>query len=78
MLAGVSSCLGVDVSPLDFYGDDLIPGDEAAEIAGVSEAAIRQWASRGKIHRFPGRRRAERTLYARPEIEAERDRRAAA
>jgi hypothetical protein len=67
----------VIVSPLDFYGDDLIPADEAAKLAGVTEAAIRQWATRGKIHRFPGRRRAERTLYARPEIEAERDKRAA-
>ena len=53
-----------------FRPDDLIPASEAAEIADVSQAAIRQWATRGKIHRFPGRRRCEGTLYARPEIEA--------
>lgn len=54
----------------------LIPAVEAAEIAGVEEATIRQWATRGKIQRFPGRRRCEPTLYARPEIEAEAERRA--
>ncbi len=53
------------------YPDDLIPASEAAALAGVSEAAIRQWATRKKIRRFPGRRRAEPTLYARPEVEAE-------
>ena len=52
------------------YPDDLIPASTAAEIAGVTEAAIRQWATRKKIRRFPGRRRCEGTLYARPEIEA--------
>ncbi|MER6350651.1 hypothetical protein ABT186_02045 [Streptomyces sp. NPDC001634] len=52
------------------YPEDLIPASKAAQIAGVSEAAIRQWATRGKIRRFPGRRRADGTLYARPEIEA--------
>lgn len=52
------------------YPDDLIPASTAAEIAGVSEGAIRQWATRKKISRFPGRRRCEGTLYARPEIEA--------
>jgi DNA-binding transcriptional MerR regulator len=48
----------------------FIHGDEAARIAGVSPATVRQWATRKKIHRFPGRRRADGTLYARPEIEA--------
>jgi predicted site-specific integrase-resolvase len=50
--------------------EDLISASEAAEIAGVSEAAVRQWATRGKIHRFPGQRRCDGTMYARPEIEA--------
>lgn len=54
----------------------LIRATEAARIAHVSEAAIRQWATRGKIQRFPGRRRCEPTLYARPEIEAEAAKRA--
>lgn len=49
---------------------DLIQAWEAAEIAGVSQDVIRQWAARGKIHRFPGNRRADGTMYARPEIEA--------
>lgn len=48
----------------------LISGAEAAAIAGVGQAAIRQLATRGKIKRFPGRRRCEGTFYARPEIEA--------
>lgn len=55
---------------LHLFPDDLIPASKAAAIAGVSEAAIRQWATRKKITRFPGRRRCEGTLYARPEIEA--------
>ncbi len=59
------------VNLLDLYGTDLIPAAEAARIADVSEATIRQWATRGKIHRFPGRRRCEGTMYARPEILAE-------
>lgn len=52
------------------YPEDLIPAAEAAAIAGVGEPTIRQWATRGKIRRFPGRCRSEGTLYARPEIEA--------
>lgn len=69
-LGGSLRFRGVSVSPTDIYADDLIPADQAAEMAGVTEATIRQWATRGRIHRFPGRRRSERTLYARPEIEA--------
>lgn len=60
---------GVVVNLVHLYPDDLISGAEAADIAGVTPAAIRQWATRGKIHRFPGRRRCEGTMYARPEIE---------
>ena len=52
------------------YPEELIPAAVAAAMAGVGEATIRQWATRGKIHRFPARRRAEPTLYAKPEIEA--------
>ena len=77
-MAGVFARPGViTVSPWDVYPDELITAAEAAEIAGVSEAAIRQWATRRKIHRFPARRRCEGTLYARPEIEAEVAKRAA-
>lgn len=63
--------LGGDaMSPWELYPTDLITGPEAAILAGVSEATIRQWATRGKIRRFPGRRRCEGTHYARPEVEA--------
>lgn len=55
----------------------LISGAEAAAIAGVGEAAIRQLATRRKIKRFPGRRRCDGTFYARPEIEAYAERRRA-
>lgn len=48
----------------------FIPGDEAARIASVEPATVRQWATRKKIHRFPGRRQADGTLYIRHEIEA--------
>ena len=58
--------------------EDLVTGKEAAAIAGVREPTIRQWATRGKLHRFPGRRRREGTMYARPEVEAEVARRQAA
>lgn len=68
--SGVSLFPGVSVDLWHLYPEDLISGPEAAQIAGVSEAAIRQWATRKKIRRFPGRRRCEGTLYARPEIEA--------
>jgi hypothetical protein len=62
---------GDSVDLWQVYPDDLIPASEAAALAGVAEATIRQWATRKKISRFPGRRRAEPTLYARPEILAE-------
>lgn len=58
------------MDPRFLVPDDLITAAEAADLAGVTEGAIRQWATRGKINRFPGRRRCEGTMYARPEIEA--------
>ena len=67
---GFVICWGVLMNLWHVYPEELISGAEAAQIAGVSEATIRQWATRKKIHRFPGRRRCEGTLYARPEIEA--------
>ena len=62
---------GDSVDLLDVFPEHLITGAEAAEIAGVSEATVRQWATRHKIRRFPGRCRSEATLYVRPEVEAE-------
>lgn len=58
------------MDPRFLVPDDLITAAEAAELASVTEGAIRQWATRKRIHRFPGRRRCEGTMYARPEIEA--------
>jgi hypothetical protein len=39
------------------HGERLVPTELAALAAGVSEATIRKWASRGKITRYgsPGR-----------------------
>lgn len=57
------------MAPIHLLPEDLITGAEAAAIAHVTEAAVRKAASRGKLHRFPGRRRADGTLYARPEVQ---------
>jgi hypothetical protein len=40
----------------------LIPTELAAMAAGVSEATIRKWASRGKIRRYGSPRRAQYDL----------------
>lgn len=58
------------MDPRFLVPDDLITAAEAAALAGVTEGAVRQWATRKRIRRFPGRRRCEGTMYARPEIEA--------
>lgn len=42
--------------------DRLVPTQLAALAAGVSEATIRKWASRGKITRYGSRARAEYDL----------------
>lgn len=43
-------------------GDRLVPTQLAALAAGVSEATIRKWASRGKLTRYGSRGRAEYDL----------------
>ncbi|WP_329330744.1 hypothetical protein OIU81_02880 [Streptomyces sp. NBC_01454] len=56
--------------------EDLVFVHEAETATGVPRATIRQWASRGKIRRFPGENRLTglgheyKTMYALPEIEA--------
>jgi len=61
----------------DLYARDLVFENEATEATGVPGTVIRQWARRGKIHRFQGRPheyagngREFKTMYALPEIEA--------
>lgn len=55
--------------------DDLVFIHEAEEATGVPRNVIRNWASRGKIRRFPGNGRAHglghsnRTMYALPEVQ---------
>ncbi|NXY93521.1 hypothetical protein HYE82_03670 [Streptomyces sp. BR123] len=58
----------------EFYIDDLVYEHEAVEASGVPGQVIRQWASRGRIHRFEGDGRYSghgheyKTMYALPEI----------
>lgn len=60
--------------PAELYPGDLVFVDEAERETGVPRATIRQWASRGKIRRYPGNGRPnglghmQRTMYALPEI----------
>lgn len=56
------------------HEDDLVFAHEAEAATGVPAPVIRQWASRGRINRFPGNGQAHgrghfhRTMYALPEI----------
>lgn len=59
----------------ELYPDDFVFENEATEATGVPGTVIRQWASRGKIRRFPGRPgeyagtgHEYKTMYALPEI----------
>jgi hypothetical protein len=49
----------------DAHGRRLVPTQLAALAAGVTEATIRKWASRGKLTRYG---RAGRALYDLDEI----------
>jgi hypothetical protein len=63
----------VDVTEL--YPTDLVYEHEATAATGVPGPVIRQWARRGKIHRFQGdgqltgQGHEYKTMYALPEIE---------
>ena len=63
----------MDVTEL--YTEDLVYEHEAVAATGVPGQVIRQWARRGKIHRFQGDGRLTgqgheyKTMYALPEIE---------
>lgn len=64
------------MSLYELYEHDLVFENEATEATGVPGTVIRQWARRGKIHRFPGRPteyagngREFKTMYALPEIQ---------
>ncbi|HET6633991.1 MAG TPA: hypothetical protein VFH77_03080 [Streptomyces sp.] len=58
----------------DMHKEDLVFVHEASAATGVPATVIRQWAARGRIHRFPGnhhkhgRGHFKRTMYALPEI----------
>ncbi|WP_409469076.1 hypothetical protein [Streptomyces sp. HC307] len=62
----------MDVTEL--YPDDLVFEDQAVAETGVPGTVIRQWARRGKIHRFQGNGQLTgqgheyKTMYALPEI----------
>ena len=64
----------MDVTEL--YPDDLVYEHEAVAATGVPGQVIRQWARRGKIHRFEGDGRLTgqgheyKTMYALPELRA--------
>lgn len=64
----------MDVTEL--YPDDLVYEHEATQATGVPGPVIRQWARRGKIHRFQGdgqltgQGHEYKTMYALPEIQA--------
>lgn len=47
---------------------DLMTAAQIQAEWGVPEATVRKWASRGRIIRYPGRRRSERTMYARQHV----------
>lgn len=60
--------------PSELHTEELVFVHEAETATGVPRAVIRQWASRGKIRRFPGDGRLTgngheyKTMYALPEI----------
>ena len=62
----------MDVTEL--YPDDLVYEHEATQATGIPGTVIRQWARRGKIHRFQGdgqltgQGHEYKTMYALPEI----------
>lgn len=53
----------------DNRSGDLIPAAQAEAEYGVPQQVLRQWATRGKINRFPGRYRAQATWYSRLELD---------
>lgn len=74
---GLFAYPGVNMQLTQIHTDDLVFAHEAAAATGVPQTVIRQWASRGKIRRFPGNGRYSghgheyKTMYALPEIEAQ-------
>ncbi|MBW1600880.1 hypothetical protein JJV70_01935 [Streptomyces sp. JJ66] len=63
------------MQPAEVYADELVYAHEASAATGVPELVIRQWASRGRIRRYPGDGRPSgngrlyRTMYALPEVQ---------
>lgn len=61
--------------PSELHVEDLVFEHEATAETGIPGPVIRQWASRGKIQKFPGEGRLTgngheyKTMYALPEIQ---------
>lgn len=71
---GLFAFLGVSVDTHPFP-EELVFEHEAVEATGVPGTVIRQWASRGRIKRYPGRPteysgngHEYKTMYALPEV----------
>ena len=54
--------------PANARPEDLITGPQAEAEYGVPQPVVRQWATRGRINRYPGRWRQHGTMYSRREI----------
>lgn len=53
----------------DAHPEDLLTAAQIEAEYGVPGAVVRQWASRGRVIRYPGRTRRQGTMYARQHIE---------
>jgi transposase-like protein len=53
------------------YPNDLLDNAQAAAYAGVAQSTIRQWVRRGLLTAsIPGQGKGVRTLYAKPDLDA--------
>lgn len=61
------------VSVFSLYSTDLLDNRQAAAYAGVAPSTIRQWVCRGLLAAaIPGEGRKNLTLYAKPDLDAVR------
>ncbi|MGW7296097.1 hypothetical protein ACWGIB_27390 [Streptomyces xiamenensis] len=59
----------IDVQAADAYPEDLMTPAQIQTEWGVPGGVLRQWATRGRIIRYPGRHRGQVTMYARQHVE---------
>lgn len=57
------------MTPADARPEDLITAQQAERDYGIPGYVLRQWATRGRIARYPGRWRSQPTMYARQHVE---------